>query len=202
MKLKQFRVAHRGNCYWFSKVELCFSSATYLTCEAIYFAWLNYIELSCGYSLSPHIVSTMYTMWKVLQTLWCTLLKLFLTVARYFPVWGIALFTTTVFLDRSHFARSCSTHPSQSSKYTEGVAQRMSRCIAIQRLSRKCVQKWHILSWEWRHGQGKLCECGCHVNQKQNKTATVLFWLFADYDIRLFPPSQLWCGGAWEWGYY
>ena len=39
------------------------------------------------------------------------------------------------------FARSCSTRPSQRSKYTEGVALRMRICIAVQRLSRKCVQK-------------------------------------------------------------
>ena len=31
--------------------------------------------------------------------------------------------------------------PSQRSKYTEGVALRMRICIAVQRLSRKCVQK-------------------------------------------------------------
>ena len=40
----------------------------------------------------------------------------------------------------SRFARSCSTRPSQRFKYTEGVALRM-RCIAVKRLSRKCVQK-------------------------------------------------------------
>ena len=34
-----------------------------------------------------------------------------------------------------------STRPSQRSKYSEGVALRMLRCVAIQRLSRKCVQK-------------------------------------------------------------
>ena len=39
------------------------------------------------------------------------------------------------------FARSCSPHPSQKSKYTEGVALRMRICIAVQRLSRKWVQK-------------------------------------------------------------
>ena len=42
-------------------------------------------------------------------------------------------------LPGTRFARS--TRPSQRSKYTEGVAQRMRRCVAIQRLSRKCVQK-------------------------------------------------------------
>ena len=41
----------------------------------------------------------------------------------------------------SRFARSCSTRPSQRSKYTEGVVLRMRICIAVQRLSRKCVQK-------------------------------------------------------------
>ena len=41
----------------------------------------------------------------------------------------------------SRFARSCSPRPSQRSKYTEGVALRMRICIAVQRLSRKCVQK-------------------------------------------------------------
>ena len=41
----------------------------------------------------------------------------------------------------SRFARSCSPRPSQRSKYTEGVAQRMGICIAVQRLSQKCVQK-------------------------------------------------------------
>ena len=38
----------------------------------------------------------------------------------------------------SSFARS---RPSQRSKYTEGVARRIRRCIAVQRLSRKYVQK-------------------------------------------------------------
>ena len=42
-------------------------------------------------------------------------------------------------LPGTRFARS--TRPSQRSKYTEGVAQRMRRCVAIQRPSRKCVQK-------------------------------------------------------------
>ena len=32
----------------------------------------------------------------------------------------------------SRFARSCSPRPSQRSKYTEGVAQRMRICIAVQ----------------------------------------------------------------------
>ena len=41
----------------------------------------------------------------------------------------------------SRFARSCSPRPFQRSKYTEGVALRMRICIAVQRLSRKCVQK-------------------------------------------------------------
>ena len=41
----------------------------------------------------------------------------------------------------SRFAQSCSTRPSQRSKYTGGVALRMRICIAVQRLSRKCVQK-------------------------------------------------------------
>ena len=41
----------------------------------------------------------------------------------------------------SRFARSCSTRPSQRSKYTGGVALCMRICIAVQRLSRKCVQK-------------------------------------------------------------
>ena len=41
----------------------------------------------------------------------------------------------------SRFARSYSTRPSQRSKYTEGVALCMRICIAVQRLSRKCVQK-------------------------------------------------------------
>ena len=41
----------------------------------------------------------------------------------------------------NRFARSCSPRPSQSSKYTEGVALRMRICIAVQRLSRKWVQK-------------------------------------------------------------
>ena len=40
----------------------------------------------------------------------------------------------------SRFARSCSTRPSQRSKYTGGVVLRMRICIAVQRLSRKCVQ--------------------------------------------------------------
>ena len=40
----------------------------------------------------------------------------------------------------SRFARSCSTRPSQRSKYTGCVALRMRICIAVQRLSRKCVQ--------------------------------------------------------------
>ena len=41
----------------------------------------------------------------------------------------------------SRFARSCSPRPFQRSKYTEGVALRMRICIAVRRLSRKCVQK-------------------------------------------------------------
>ena len=41
----------------------------------------------------------------------------------------------------SRFARSCSPRPSQRSKYTEGVALRMRICIAVRRLSRKCIQK-------------------------------------------------------------
>ena len=41
----------------------------------------------------------------------------------------------------SRFARSCSPRPSQRSKYTEGVALRMRICTAVQRLSRKWVQK-------------------------------------------------------------
>ena len=41
----------------------------------------------------------------------------------------------------SRFARSRSTRPSQRSKYTGGVALRMRICIAVQRLSQKCVQK-------------------------------------------------------------
>ena len=41
----------------------------------------------------------------------------------------------------SRFARSCLPRPSQMSKYTEGVALRMRICIAVQRLSRKCLQK-------------------------------------------------------------
>ena len=41
----------------------------------------------------------------------------------------------------SRFARSCSPRPSQRSKYTEGVVLRMRICIAVQRQSRKCVQK-------------------------------------------------------------
>ena len=41
----------------------------------------------------------------------------------------------------SRFARSCSTRPSQRSKYTEGVARCMCKCTAVQRLSRKYVQK-------------------------------------------------------------
>ena len=46
-------------------------------------------------------------------------------------------------LPGTHFARS--THPSQRSKYTDGVVWRMRRCVAIQRLSRKCVQKKYAL---------------------------------------------------------
>ena len=45
----------------------------------------------------------------------------------------------------SRFAQSCSTRPSQRSKYTGGVALRMRICIAVQRLSRKCVQKKRFL---------------------------------------------------------
>ena len=41
----------------------------------------------------------------------------------------------------NRFARSCSPRPSQRSKYTEGVSLRMRICIAVQRLSRKWVQK-------------------------------------------------------------
>ena len=41
----------------------------------------------------------------------------------------------------NRFARSCSPRPSQRSKYTEGVALRMRICVAVQRLSRKWVQK-------------------------------------------------------------
>ena len=41
----------------------------------------------------------------------------------------------------SRFARSCSPRPFQRSKYTEGVALCMRICIAVRRLSRKCVQK-------------------------------------------------------------
>ena len=42
----------------------------------------------------------------------------------------------------SRFARLCSTRPSESLyKYTGGVALRMRICIAVQKLSRKCVQK-------------------------------------------------------------
>ena len=41
----------------------------------------------------------------------------------------------------SRFAQSCSPRPFQRSKYTEGVALRMRICIAVRRLSRKCVQK-------------------------------------------------------------
>ena len=44
----------------------------------------------------------------------------------------------------SRFARSCSPRPSQRSKYTEGVVLRMRICIAVQKLSRKCVQKKKI----------------------------------------------------------
>ena len=58
--------------------------------------------------------------------------------------WGLALFLTAVFL-AGRFAQSCSTHPSQRSKYTEGVALRMRICIAVQRLSRNCVQKKYAL---------------------------------------------------------
>ena len=43
------------------------------------------------------------------------------------------------------FARSCSTRPSQRSKYTEGAALRMRTYIAVQRLSRKYVQKKNSL---------------------------------------------------------
>ena len=39
-------------------------------------------------------------------------------------------------------SRSCSTRPSQRSKYTEGVALRTRICIAVQR---KCVQKKMVL---------------------------------------------------------
>ena len=67
--------------------------------------------------------------------------------------WGIAFFTTTAFL-----SLVCSNiRPSQRSKYAEGVARRMRRCDAIQRLSRKCVQKKntqepvHFLTWTWRN---------------------------------------------------
>ena len=41
----------------------------------------------------------------------------------------------------SRFAHSCSTRLSQRSKYTEGGVHHMHKCIAIQRLSWKCVQK-------------------------------------------------------------
>ena len=41
----------------------------------------------------------------------------------------------------SRFTRSCSPRPSQGSKCTEGVVLRMRICIAVQRPSRKCVQK-------------------------------------------------------------
>ena len=49
----------------------------------------------------------------------------------------------------SRFARSCSPRPSQRSKYTEGVALRMRICIAVQRLSRKWVQK-KIRNRDWK----------------------------------------------------
>ena len=49
----------------------------------------------------------------------------------------------------SRFARSCSPRPSQRSKYTEGVALRMRICNAVQRLSRKCVQKKNTLGTEY-----------------------------------------------------
>ena len=59
---------------------------------------------------------------------------------------GVALFLRSSSLSNcsllgSRFARSCSTRPSQRSKYTGGVALRMRICIAVQRLSRKCAQK-------------------------------------------------------------
>ena len=44
----------------------------------------------------------------------------------------------------SHLARSCSTRPSQRSKYTEGVALRMRVCIAVQRLIRSKVRPKNI----------------------------------------------------------
>ena len=51
-------------------------------------------------------------------------------------------FTKTVFLAVVLFVN---TPFSKKSKYTEGVAERMCRYIAIQRLSRKCVQKKYAL---------------------------------------------------------
>ena len=45
-----------------------------------------------------------------------------------------AVFLAVVLLDH------CSTHPSQRSKYTEDVALRMRIYIAVQRLSRKCIE--------------------------------------------------------------
>ena len=67
----------------------------------------------------------------------------------------------------SRFARSCSTRPSQRSKYTEGVALRMCICITVQRLSRKCVQNkkyaGNSLNRDFCHGghcrQGHQCSC-------------------------------------------
>ena len=57
----------------------------------------------------------------------------------------------------SRCARSCSLHSSKRSRYTEGVALRMRICIAVQRLSRKCVQKKNT---PWRpasRGRWRIC---------------------------------------------
>ena len=56
----------------------------------------------------------------------------------------------------SCFARSCSPRPSQRSKYTEGVALRMRICIAVQRLSRKCVQKKNTSKGVWPEVMGNI----------------------------------------------
>ena len=76
----------------------------------------------------------------------------------------------------SRFARSCSPRPSQRSKYTEGVALRMRICIAVQRLSRKWVQKKYTPDAEVWHVRSSLRNVFCtsgHANCTQNYDRTV-----------------------------
>ena len=71
----------------------------------------------------------------------------------------------------SRFARSCSTRPSQRSKYTEGVVLRMRICIAVQR---KCVQKKKNTPSHIRRCSGARAKAGrdYYINDCQFGTAT------------------------------